>query len=524
MMRQTMRGLVWGLVLAMLPIFFATARIEAATLLFVPLDDRPVCLQYTVETLKAAGHEVLTPPEELLSTRGKSGDADKLWEWVFANANQADAAVLAADSLLYGGLVQSRTHEIEESVLTQRLNHFSEFKQRFPDIPMYGFSTIMRTPQYSAGGTEPLYYEKYGFQIYRLTGLWDKAEMEGLSAEEKQEQAALLAAIPATDLKDWMDRRGKNFRANIRMLEMTEKDLFRYFIIGRDDSWPYCQSHREVRQMEKMTSNLPRYRYANFSGADQLGLLLSTRSVNDLTYRIPFVYPFFGPGTGPKTLPSYQSNTIGETVAGNIWTLGGYRVPDASRADLVMAVGTPLNGVTKEAADASNTAALKPEVKIFVDELAGYLNQGKPVTLADAAFGNGADNSLMEEMSRRNLLAKLTAYAGWNTASNTCGYAISEGVLAETTSSADRKRLLTVRLLDEWAYQANVRQTVGKDVVFPKGANWMDLNPVRSEVEAATTERLQAFAAGHFPGFDVRGLKATHPWNRMFEVKIEFER
>ena len=161
------------------------------------------------------------------------------------------------------------------------------------------------------------------------------------------------------------------------MLEMTDKESFRYFIIGRDDSWPYCQSHREVRQMEKLTSNLPRNRYANFSGADQLGLLLLTRAVDDLTFHIPFVYPFFAPGTGAKTLPTYQSNTIGETVAGNIWTLGGYRVPAAERADLIMAVSTPLNGVTREAADPLNTAALRPEVKAFVDELAGYLDQGK---------------------------------------------------------------------------------------------------------------------------------------------------
>ena len=84
-----LRCKTFGLVLALLPIFFATVRVEAATLLFVPLDDRPVCLQYTVETLQAAGHEVLTPPEELLSTRGRSGDPDKLWEWVLANAGHA---------------------------------------------------------------------------------------------------------------------------------------------------------------------------------------------------------------------------------------------------------------------------------------------------------------------------------------------------------------------------------------------------------------------------------------------------
>ncbi len=65
----------------------------------------------------------------------------------------------------------------------------------------------------------------------------------------------LTAAIPQADLKDWMDRRGKNYRANIKMLEMTGQEIFRYFIIGRDDSWPYCQSHREVRDMAALTGS-----------------------------------------------------------------------------------------------------------------------------------------------------------------------------------------------------------------------------------------------------------------------------
>ena len=107
--------------------------------------------------------------------------------------------------------MQSRIHEIDDAVIRQRLAKFEEFKSRYPDIPLYGFSTIMRTPQYSIGGTEPPYYEKYGFQIYRLTALWDKDEVEGLTDTERQEQKMLTAAIPKDDLADWMARRGKKF-------------------------------------------------------------------------------------------------------------------------------------------------------------------------------------------------------------------------------------------------------------------------------------------------------------------------
>ena len=42
-------------------------QVDAETVLYVPQDDRPVSLQYTVDTAKAAGMTVLTPPQNLIS-------------------------------------------------------------------------------------------------------------------------------------------------------------------------------------------------------------------------------------------------------------------------------------------------------------------------------------------------------------------------------------------------------------------------------------------------------------------------
>ena len=40
-------------------------KIDAETVLYVPQDDRPVSLQYTVDTAREAGMTVLTPPQHL---------------------------------------------------------------------------------------------------------------------------------------------------------------------------------------------------------------------------------------------------------------------------------------------------------------------------------------------------------------------------------------------------------------------------------------------------------------------------
>lgn len=80
------------------------------TFIYIPLDDRPVTYSYPVKNLQAAGYEILTPPEKYLASADRTGDPDKLWQWLVENAPDADAAVISSDALIYGGLVASRTH------------------------------------------------------------------------------------------------------------------------------------------------------------------------------------------------------------------------------------------------------------------------------------------------------------------------------------------------------------------------------------------------------------------------------
>lgn len=79
-------------------------------IIYIPLDNRPVNLEYTVDTAKAAGYPLTVPPEKYLSNHKSVGDNEGLWEWLETEAPHAEAAVIATDSLNYGGLVASRKH------------------------------------------------------------------------------------------------------------------------------------------------------------------------------------------------------------------------------------------------------------------------------------------------------------------------------------------------------------------------------------------------------------------------------
>ena len=144
------------------------------------------------------------------------------------------------------------------------------------------------------------------------------------------------------------------------------------------------------------------------------------------------------------------------------------------------------------------------------------------MALADVAYGNGADNALVAGLFKENLAWNLAAYAGWNTASNSLGYALGQGILSSQFSQADRKNILAVRYLDEWAYQANVRQQVYQQLVWPEQLNGQALGPSTAKVEAEINEQMANFVHRNISGF-ARKTKFKLPWQRMFEVQVEIE-
>ncbi len=498
----------------------AAVPAAAQTIVYVPFDNRPVSLDYVVDTARAAGLEVVTPPADLLGSRTAPGNPELLWRWLLENSNTADAVVASSDALLYGSLVGSRTHELSEQVIEERLAGFAVLKALRPGLRLYVFGTIMRTPRASAGGTEPGYYEMYGPSIFRITALQDKGETAGLTRGEEAELAALLAAVPERVLADWFARRDKNYAANVKLLSYARDGTLAYFLLGRDDCAPHSQSHREWRHIARETEGLPASKFVSFPGADQLGMLMVVRATNDAAVRMPLVQVFYAPGAGPETVATYEDTAVGTNVAEHVVAAGGLLMT-GRRPDLVLAVNTPEAGTTHEAGSARNGRAMTAARYVFAGKVAGAVAGGQQVAVADVAFANGADNALMAELARRGLLFRLAAYSGWNTASNTLGYAIGQGLLAPRMTAAAKDRLLATRLLDDWAYQANVRGAVGREVLFPAGGSWFYLNGLAPRVTAETERRLRAFAAASFPEYELGRMRVSFPWNRMFEVDVK---
>ena len=509
-------------VLMVLLVLFASLAEASGRILFVPLDDRPVCLDYTVDAFKAAGWDIQTPPRDLLASYNHKADPEKLFGWLESNVPGASAVVLSSDSMIYGGLVASRTHNFSEKELVERTTRLLQFKKQFAGIAVYVFTTVMRSPKASSAPVEPAYYKQFGGQIFRLGELADKSEVVGLTKREAKEMLSLGKAIPATVLHDLYNRRSMNLAVTERLLTGTENGSFDYLLLGRDDTALYSDAHRDARKLEMINAQLLQRKVRFFAGADQLGILLVNRAINKDNSVVPIVHAFYTEGVGENTIPAYEDETVRTNVRSQILAAGAWPAPGIKYADLLMAVNTPFDGITVQSNDVSNSVTLKKEKQVFLKKVGEYIQEHKNVAIADIAYANGADNALVQGLFHQRLAWSLAAYAGWNTAANTIGFALGQGLQAVYLNPEEKKELLLVRYLDDWAYQSNVREKVRKELVWPR--QWNDGafgSGQKLFLESSITEKMKSFIKPYITSETISKWQFTLPWNRTFEIKID---
>ena len=512
------------ILLTVLGVAFSETQVEArekekGAFIFIPLDDRPVCYSYPVKVMEAAGYKILTPPGKFLATRTTPADTEKLWKWLESRAEKVDAAVISTDALIYGGLVASRTHMLPMAALEAKVNRLKDL-QMDKDIRFYGFSTLMRTPRESYGNVEPAYYSNVGPAIYRYSQLSDKSDLHAESLLEDFEVGAFERNLAKAHLKDWLDRRNKNMEVNRQLAMLARMGRFDYFAIGKDDNAPLSHTHMEARKISFSNADVSDESFQILPGVDQLGLLLLTRAANELSGTVPKVYQMYVEGVGPKTIPQYSDLPLGTSVPEQIIAAGGKIVYQPEAADVVLAINTPADGTMYDSTSLSNQYFASPANKRYIANLGKMLERGVNISLADVAFSNGGDNGFMNEMSLRGYTDKLSAYNGWNTADNTIGFAISQGMLAPKIEKEKQLMLMRERVLDDWYYQSNARRLITDELEKAKKTEFKyTLNDMMPKVRKQAFDIMNRLAAN----YDITaGTKfdVMFPWNRLFEVDI----
>ena len=511
----------------------STTASAAEKILFIPHDNRPISSQQPAEVVEQLGYKVLMPPFEILN------NPEQLWQWFNENASKAKVAVVGSDALLYGGLIPSRSHKISAEELFNRVEAFKTLREKNPKLKIYAFGSLMRTPSFGTPGDieEPDYYGQYGADIFNYTALLDKREIDILSVKELNDLADLKKKIPAEILEDWFARREKNLNATKKLIDFTNEGIMDYFVIGRDDNAPLSQTHFEARQilnyMEE--NNVPKTKAQSHVGIDEYAMLLLTRAVNEIRGESPKVNAIFNQGVGEDTIPDFSDERFGDSIRDEILIAGGVYTYKPERADFVLLVNTDPNGETYSTHNSfppqtltdSQQKYFQDNAKNFVSLVESYVKKELPVGIADTTFSNGSDVALMEELHRRKLLFKLRSYSGWNTATNTSGFAIGSGILSKHMRSSSRKKILTRRYLEDWGYQTFVRTKIAEELsTRPDGLEiYLSLGEHETEITKQENKLIQDFAKKFLPRFGfMKNLHVSNPWHRMFECEIHFEK
>lgn len=437
---------------------------------FVPIDNRPVCYTLPEQICAIDGNiRLYMPSREWLGDLTKYADVDKIFQWL-KDLPKVDAIILSLDTVAYGGLISSRRSNDSFEKIRERIEKLKEIlKEKHAEI--YAFSSIMRISNNNINEEEKEYWNKWGKKIFNYSFCMDKF---GTICKNE---------VPEEILNDYLSTRKRNFEINKIYLEWQKEKIFNTLIFSKDDCAEYGFNVQEARELEKLGGFVK-------TGADEIPLTLLARSIKGKLK----VAPIFLEPDCKDLISNYEDVSIEQSVKGQL-NLAGCDICEPCDADILLYVNN--------FKDHQGEIVMKVPTEPFGGE---FKTPDKNFMIADVRFANGADNAFVKKLFENDLNENFYGYSAWNTSANSLGSIICGAKVRYFAKSFDRsafQKLQTVRFLDDWAYQANVRQNLKTP----------DVDKITAEMR-------------HYENVVFDKLKSKYkidykfPWNRLFEVEI----
>ena len=174
-----------------------------------------------------------------------------------------------------------------------------------------------------------------------------------------------------------------------------------------------------------------------------------------------------------------------------------------------------------EATEIPSEGYARRNLPLFCSEIVKSVQEKKVTALADGAYCNGGDLQLLQMITEKTDFFDLSAYAGWNTSSNTLGTVICQAVFVGRFGKNRWQNLfLAERLFEDVGYCGYVRKEVTSSL---KGRyNYFNAGGKNVKVAKTVKDRLQRFVGKNFPQVakKYKIARCRMPWNRMFEVDL----
>lgn len=500
-------------------------------ILFVPLDSRPPCFDFTEKMGLIANAELVSPPKELLGIFTTPGQSEKINEWLLSqDLSQFDAAIVVLDMIAYGGLVASRVHDTELNIALDRMKMVEELRKKGPKLKIYAQNVVMRLAPTPHGKNE-----KYRLELAE----WAH---RCVSTEEnhKLRTKELENIIPYEVLQDYKDARHRNLSINLKAIENVKKGNIDYLILSQDDAEVegiHVADREKLIQEAKEEGIISKVGVQ--PGADEVSMLLLSRALTDLYKHKPTIAPVYSSEIMAKKVMPFEDKPLHSTVSKHIDAAGAIETKDIEKADVLFYVYTS----RKEAGRGIS----------FAKEIEEQIKKGRRIIVADIdPIGDvqGGDIVFSDALIQNGIMQQLHGYASWNTAGNTIGTALPHGI----TFAVAEKRLLkkkklsakvitaqnwfTInRILDDYYFHNIVREQANELADQRKRSATILTPAKRKMLEEFGTIELQKYLDNLIPYYfegpkpywnknttckRPSDLKFTLPWNRTFEGNVEF--
>lgn len=476
---------------------------------FIPIDNRPVC--YTLpQQICAIDSEInlFIPEKKFLGSLTKNADVEAIFEWL-EKLSELDAIVMCLDTVAYGGLIPSRRCPDTFDEIRARVEKLKAILEK-KKAKIYVFSSIMRISNNNVNEEEKEYWNKWGKKIFEY------------SFNSCKNGKMVQTDVPQEILDDYLATRKRNFEINKLFLQYQKQGLFETLVFSKDDCAEFGFNVKEAQELESLGGFVK-------TGADEIPLTLLARAAIQLESgaarcgadakmprcnlpKIPSIKiaPIFLAPEYKDLISNYEDVSIEKSVKGQI-ELAGCEVCEPDEADILLYV----NNFEEHQGE----IVMKVPTKPFSGT---WQKPQKPYIIADVRYANGADNEFVEQVFKTGLGGNFLGYSAWNTSANSLGSLICGAVITKFAKQQERKseksetehsplvsrflKLQLVRFLDDWAYQANVRQ----QLTFPD--------------EKLVKELMKPFEQKIFELLNIApdeyNITYKFPWNRLFEVEV----
>lgn len=441
---------------------------------FLPIDNRPVCYTLPEQIAKIdKSIELFLPDRSLLGDLTKYANVNGIFEWL-KNLPKLDALVISLDTAAYGGLISSRRCSDSFEEIREKIEKLKEILKE-KNAKIYAFSSIMRISNNNINEEEKEYWNLWGKKIFEYS--FNSCKNNGENPSQTD--------IPQEILTDYLNTRKRNFEINKIYLNWQQEGLFDTLVFSKDDCAEFGFNVREAQELENLGGFVK-------TGADEIPLTLLARAIQGKIK----IAPIFTEASQKNLISIYEDVSIEKSVTGQI-ELAGCEVSELQNADMLLYVNNFKNH--------QGEIVMKRPTEPFSDV---WNIPQKPYMIADVRFANGADNSFVNKLFEKGFDENFYGYSAWNTSANSLGSLICGAkvkFLAKKYNDKEFKKLEIVRFLDDWAYQANVRQTLSKPDTTELTTQ---MKPFEKEVAKVLKTEFE--------------VKYSFPWKRLFEVEVEY--